>query len=430
MDTELLQNVGMIVGIAGAGLFTLLLVLSLVVKRNSVRRVLRFMMLGVLGVTAGAVASWFYGVQAPAPPPDTRMIQSRVLAEELSLTNVWAVGKLYGEGLDSATITRIGEALDLAAADSAAQAIPILESFEDAIDAPALVADLGVMYALIGDVDRALARLQTAVGLSPDLAHVVANQQTVRSWREAQLAARTLEVEPNNDLLRPNDVPLGLPVTAILSSAGDTDGFAFRTPYGARDRYTVRVTNRFTELRPHLVLYYPDRRQLVSTSPDERRVTPGQDASLELILTTGARFFATVASLGGAGPYALTIEPQHAYDRFEPNEDWLAASPMGGETSWEASLLDSEDVDYFQFTVPDAGRARVVLENRSRTLRPQLAVYNAQNREIARTTSYAPQVNPGRNVSLPFTAADSLSYHVAVRSVGGSGAYTLRIEGG
>jgi hypothetical protein len=57
-------------------------------------------------------------------------------------------------------------------------------------------------------------------------------------------------------------------------------------------------------------------------------------------------------------------------------------------------------------------------------------VYNAQNREIARTRSYGGVVSPGQNVTLPFTATESPDYHVAVRSVGGRGEYTLRIEGG
>ena len=66
IDTELLQNVGMMVGATGAGLFVLLLLLSLAVKRKAARRRVRAMSIVAFVIGAAGAGAWYYGFRGPA----------------------------------------------------------------------------------------------------------------------------------------------------------------------------------------------------------------------------------------------------------------------------------------------------------------------------------------------------------------------------
>ena len=438
MDGELLQTLGKIAGIGGLSLGVLLVVFRDIIRKDIFPkftneelgfRLLRYIIFAVLTVALLGMGIWAYGIRARASAPEgTTLIKADVIAGELSLTSIGSIVNRYGEGIPPELLTRIEQALELGSRGKAAQAIPILQSVSDQIDVPALDADLATLYALAGDVDAARARFRTVVQEAPELRQASQNLQTLEKWRETELSAGALELEPNEDLLSANTAPLDVVVSGTLSTPEDVDSYTFTAPGESRDWYVLEIQNRSSVLQPRMSVFNADKSNRVTTADYGFQVTPGQDVSVRLVIEPGSESYVSVSSLGGTGPYGLVFRPEKAYDDFEPNDDILTAREMNESRSWEAGIMDPADVDYFKVHPGVTGPVEVAVENLSAELQPILVVYDADKRHIANTAEYGYQVTAGQNLTLSVDPK-SAEIYVEVRSLGGSGPYRVSLGG-
>ena len=435
MDSGLLQTVGKIAGIGGLSLGVMLLVFRDIIRKNIFPkftdeklgfRLLRLIIVAAWSVAILGIAAWTYG-RAQAPPENMTLIHADIIAGELSLTSVGSIVNNYGEGIDPALLERIAQALELGARGKAAQAIPILESVAGKVDAPALQADLATLYALAGDIDAARTRFKTVLNESPDLRQATRNLETLERWREQQITAGAMELEPNDDLRNANEVPPGLQVTGGLSKPDDIDSYVFTAADQSRDWYVLELLNRSPMLQPHLQVFNADRSSRAATAGYGFQVTAGQDVSLRLVFEPATQSYVTVRSVGGSGAYALTIRPEAAYDAFEPNDNVLGAKDMGESTGWEAGIMDPADVDCFRVRLATDHPVQAVVANLSADLQPVVIAYDADKRQLGSSAMYGFQVTPGQNVAL-LVDPPSRDLYLEIRSLGGSGQYRLSFE--
>ena len=284
-----------------------------------------------------------------------------------------------------------------------------------------------MLYAQTGNLEGAQDLYQTALEASPSFEPARRNLRMIADWREELVRAGAIEIEPNDDLFEPTQIPLNLDITGTLENEEDQDHFMFTTPEVPRDWYSLEIENLSTTLRPRTLVYDADKRHIQSTSAFGSQVTPGQNTETQLPLAASAVHFAELRSLGGAGAYRLTVRPLNRYDGFEPNDDILRASAMGAAGSWEADLMDESDVDYYLVRLDEPGQHLARLENLSTTLRPRILIYDADKRHIGSTSAFGSQVTPGQNITATFPDVAEGEYFVEVRSLGGSGPYRLAI---
>jgi hypothetical protein len=86
--------------------------------------------------------------------------------------------------------------------------------------------------------------------------------------------------------------------------------------------------------------------------------------------------------------------------------------------------MDPADSDYFSFETGSQTKLMVVVENKSSTLAPKMAVYNLD--KSAQQTQQ--NSTPGGNVSYAFEARPNSLYYLAVWSYSGSGKYALTVR--
>ena len=435
MDGGLLQTLGKVAGIGGLSLGVLLLVFRDIIRKDVFPkftneelgfRLLRYIIFAAWSAALVGMGIWAFGLRAATPPEGTTRIDAEIIAGELSLTSVGSIVNHYGVEIAPELLQRIRRALELGARGNATQAIPILESVSEEIEAPALDADLATLYALAGDIDAARARFQTVLEEAPDLRQASQNLKTLEDWRDAPIASGALELEPNGDLMHPNRAPLGVLITGVLATSDDVDSYVFSTPTQSRDWYVLEIRNRSAALQPRMSVFNADRSERSATAEHSFQVTPGQDISARLVVEPGSEVYVSVSSLGGAGPYGMVIRPERAYDEYEPNEDILSAAEVGAIKSWEAAIMDTGDVDYFSVDLVGGGPVEVAVENLSPDLQPMVTVYDADKRRIASTAEYGFKVTAGQNIALRIDP-DSDEIFVEVRSLGGRGPYRLSL---
>jgi hypothetical protein len=126
------------------------------------------------------------------------------------------------------------------------------------------------------------------------------------------------------------------------------------------------------------------------------------------------------------GPYALTVRPLRAFDRFEPNDDIFNATTLPPGRTIDANIMDEKDTDYYTFVGARGGKILVDLVNRSQTLLPAISVYSTDRRFI----EFGPDVRTaGGNLKHSFLVEDGKSYYVQVWSqANNGGAYSLTVK--
>jgi len=239
-----------------------------------------------------------------------------------------------------------------------------------------------------------------------------------------QTAASAREVEPNNDILNPNEIPLNATIDAAIDSPSDVDFFTFSSPGPRRDYIDIVVSNGSTTLAPEITVYKSDKGTLNSTY----NATPGGDASYSFAAQPSSRFYVRVSSRYGSssGSYRLAVRARNAFDGYEPNDDILNASLVEVGKTIEANIMDPSDVDFYRFDTGNNARLAVSLENRSTTLAPEITIYKP-DKGVASSTYNA---TPGGDVIYSFAAQPNSRFYVRVSSRYGanSGKYALTIR--
>jgi hypothetical protein len=247
-----------------------------------------------------------------------------------------------------------------------------------------------------------------------------ARAQPVPAPAPARRTVTSQEAEPNDDILKPNEIPLNTTVNAAIENPNDADFYTFTVSGNRRDKIDVRMTNESTTLAPHLTIYHPNKSVLHTGYIN----TPGADINFEFVPELNNRYYARISAHGGSGRYRLAITTQNAYDTFEPNDNILSASPITIGKRIEANIMDRGDADYYRLETQAAGTLVVFVENASSTLAPNLTVYNPD-----KSVLHTRYINTrGADISHVFQAQANSRYYVSVGSHDGFGKYSLIVR--
>ena len=201
-------------------------------------------------------------------------ISSTEFSGDMHFTNVSVIQNEYKtareEPLTDPNLKgKLEEATNLVKAGDYDAALPLFEELAKALPLPSVYSNLGVLYALKqnyaaaqqayskalkldpayqpahlnealldehqGKLDEALGHLEKA----SDLTGADTLAQAVREVKAQDIHSR--EIEPNDDILKPNAIPLNTWVPATIASASDGDYFTFTTLSQYRDIIRVEV---------------------------------------------------------------------------------------------------------------------------------------------------------------------------------------------
>jgi hypothetical protein len=236
----------------------------------------------------------------------------------------------------------------------------------------------------------------------------------------AQPGASTQEIEPNNDILTANNIPLNATISGAIDGPSDADYFTFATSDPRRDYIDVILNNESTTLAPTVTVYNPDK----SAQPSKTNSTRGGDVSYAFVAKPNSRYYVGISPYYDYGKYRLTVRPRKAFDEYEPNDDILNAKPIVIGKSIKAGIMDPQDVDYYRFETDNNAKLVISLENRSTTLAPTITVYNPdKSAERPKTNS-----TRGGDVSYSFAAQPNSRYYLAVSAYYDYGDYTLIVR--
>jgi hypothetical protein len=337
------------------------------------------------------------------------------------ITNVSVIETQYqqitGQPLKDATLKRLQEAVNLAKAGQFEPSRHIFEEIASSIPVPAVYNNLGALYAQKGDAGAARGAYQQAVAKDPDFAPA---RNGLSSLSRPAGTGRG-ETEPNNDLPHANAVSLDTPVSAEIADTSDTDFFSFTTTR-LRDIYRISLKNTSTTLQPGITLYDQQKNQIAYDS----RGTSGADLDYDFPLAGDTTYYVQVwQRQNTSGTYSLTVKPQRRSDRFEPNDDILAAKAIALNKTIDANIMDPSDTDYYQIRPGSAGSLTVSLKNTSTTLQPGITLYDQQKNQIA----YDSRGTSGADLDLAFNAAANNIYYIQVwQRDSTSGAYSLTVK--
>jgi hypothetical protein len=231
------------------------------------------------------------------------------------------------------------------------------------------------------------------------------------------------ESEPNNDPQHATPIAVDAWIDAAIADANDDDYFKVTSAAGNRDIYRVEVENRSTTWAPALRVLDAQKSPVTSASNSNQ----GADLALSFSGDAGADYYVAVGRYGNsAGEYRLRVAARHAFDRYEPNDTIIQATPIGVGAPVAAGIMDADDFDYYRVTAP-AGIAKmhVLLDNRSTTLAPSMTLYDGRKSKFY----YAYDGTQGANLDLDQAVKPSADYYVLVDKYGNSaGEYALTVS--
>ena len=320
---------------------------------------------------------------------------------------------------------RFREAADAARKRNIAGATSVLETAVKEGALPAVFHDLGVGYAALGDFPRAADAFREVLARDPEYAPTRLYLHSSKSIFAGAAEPYGREQEPNNDQSTANLIAVRSAVGGELAGGNDTsDYFRVVAPAAPRDLITIELANNSPGFSPRLHVYDSDLRLL---SWGDKTARPGDS----LTITGGPApnstlYIAISAADSNGGLYLLSVTPQKAFDKFEPNDDILSSRHISMGEEVPANIMDVEDTDFFSFVGPRKGKVTIQLRNRSTTLIPAVTTLNNDHRNLG----FAQDARKaGQDVQYSIDVDKDLTYYVEISSQGGtSGAYTLRVE--
>ena len=240
--------------------------------------------------------------------------------------------------------------------------------------------------------------------------------------QQAQAAAGG-DSEPNNDPQHAGPLALGAWLEGSIADANDDDVFKLRTPAGNRDMYRVEVENKSTGWGPKLTVLNAQKTPVESAS----NAHAGGDLALAFAGEPDADYYVVVGRYyAAAAEYRLRVAAQMAFDRYEPNDSIIKATPIAAAAPIEANIMDGADVDYFKVPAPATVAKMVVsFENRSTTLAPNIQLFDGRKSKIYN----AYDSTPGANLDLSVDVKPGPEFYVLVdKTSATSGDYTLTVR--
>jgi hypothetical protein len=216
--------------------------------------------------------------------------------------------------------------------------------------------------------------------------------------------------------------PLALAVAepGEILTTEDTRFYKVENPFKLRDLAIVRLQNESATLRPDVKILNADK-SLIAEPYDGN---PGASVEHTLTLTPGQPIYLQVSPYGSTGKYKISVTPQKAYDRFEPNDDSLTPAGIKIGTDIDAGILDDKDHDWYRVSGATRTNVRVTFENLSTTLRPNVKVYDGNKSQVVEKYDST----PGANLSFTVDIKEARDFYVEVAPYGTAGRYRLRID--
>ena len=332
----------------------------------------------------------------------------------------------YGKPLDSAEVRHDFElAGKRVAAKDYSSALGMLEQVAKMAAVPLVFNDLGVLYAEVDDKSRAIHAFSEALARDIDYAPVRSNLDRMQNLTTLGAESVAREVEPNNTMTMANIIAPGRPVEGEIEAAvDDLDYFQITTPPAPRDILSIEITNHSKTLAPVLKIFDGEGR-IVDWGKTVRE--PGADLKQTIAPPPNSTLYLEISGYGSsAGAYILLVQPQKAFDAYEPNDDIYNARRIAVGTPVEANIMDANDTDYFSFVSPRTGTLTVVIHNRSKTLIPALSTFFPD----MRSSGFGPDVRtPGWDLRHTMDVLENQIYFIQVWSQSNtSGAYTVTVE--
>jgi hypothetical protein len=315
------------------------------------------------------------------------------------------------ESTDPVRRAQFEQAITFARDGQYAQARALFEQLASSSKSADILNNLAVLDAALGDDTAAQARLAEALQLDPANESAQANLGVIAKAAAIQTS--------NNTILTAAPLQLSSSLESSVT-ADNPDFFTFTAP-PTRDIITIRVENKSTTLAPDLRVFNGERAQIAN----QYQTTAGANAALDVISAAAGTYYVQVAGFSGtSGTYAITITPQKAFDRFEPNDSVVEPRDITFAQDVEANVMDASDSDVYRVAVP-AGPLRVTLTNRSATLSPEVTLFDSNRVQVA--NQY--QTTRGSHGGVQATVNAAGPWYVRVNGFGGtSGAYTLRVD--
>jgi hypothetical protein len=332
----------------------------------------------------------------------------------------------YGKPIEESVIEgRFRQASDLMGARNYPGASAVLETLSRKAALPVVFSNLGVVYSAMADYARSAEAFREALARDSDYAP---SRQFLRNSKSIPFNSAdpyTREAEPNNEARTANLISLGVSASGeVTSSNDDVDYFRVVTPAAPRDLLSVELANHSIEFAPRLHVYDENLRLLswgekTAHRGDSIRVVGGPAPNSTL-------YISIAASDGHSGLYVLSVKPQKAFDRYEPNDDIMGSHRITMGEEINANIMDAEDTDFYSFQSPRKGTVTIEIRNRSDSLIPGVTTYNTDRRNMG----FGPEIRkPGVGLHHTIDVEKDRIYYVQVWSqAGSSGAYTLRVD--
>jgi len=264
--------------------------------------------------------------------------------------------------------------------------------------------------------------LNAATGDAQALARQVAGIKP--SMPPAAIPADERGARANDSKENATELRLSGQATGEVSSAGDKRYYKLVPTRTLRDRVKVRLDNLSDTLFPELILYGPDKAELMKAY----KSTPGANVELEYTAEPGAAYYLRVAPFtGSTGKYRIAAKYQNAADRYEPNDDPIRdkPTPLRPGQTLDANIMDEADRDWYLLAGAPSAKVHVQLVNRSGTLLPDIRVYDERRSEI----QHKFDSTPGASLDFSFDATSGKTYYLQVAPyVGSRGAYQLTVN--
>jgi hypothetical protein len=207
------------------------------------------------------------------------------------------------------------------------------------------------------------------------------------------------ETEPNNVAAQATELPLNGEMAGEITSNEDSDYFKLLPSKDLRDRVVVKLQNYSESLRPYFTLYN-DKKSKIETVYDN------------------------VSPWDTTGKYKVITRYQNAHDAFEPNDTAAEATPIVPGKMVQANVMDASDADWYKLVSAPAESVRVVLKNRSTSLRPYVYVYDHNRSKLLE--KYDNTV--GASLDFSFDAVPGETCFIQVTPWDTNGAYELTVK--
>lgn len=232
--------------------------------------------------------------------------------------------------------------------------------------------------------------------------------------------APVLAAGANASFVEARQLAPGVAEPGEIFSTDDTRYYVVGNNLKVRDLAVVRLQNESTTLRPNLKIFNADKSQIAEPYDG----TPGASVQHVLTLTPGQPIYLQVLPYNSVGKYKVSVTPQNAFDRFEPNDDALTPTAVKVGTDINANVMDTQDRDFYRFSGVTSPIVKVTFENLSTTLRPNLKIYDDNKSQLMEQYDGT----PGANLNFEINLKQPRDFYVEVLPYNTSGKYRLRVD--